>query len=170
MDSLNNLELQEVIPGYKMFIGGLEPSVQANDLLDYFGQYGEITWVELIGKKKKVNKGYAFMKFKNLCDLQNVIKSPHYILGREVDCKIANSDASALPQVEAPAVKPTEGKIYIPLIPSFLTKEDIRKHFSQYGELTEVLLMIRRKETKSFAYVGFSKKQDALNVCFNKIH
>lgn len=114
MESDKNVELQETIPGYKMFIGGLEPSVEASDLMNYFGKLGEITWIEVIGKKKKSNKGYAFMKFRYLSDLNRILKNPHFILGREVDCKLAKSDSSVLPKIGKPIARPTGGKLFIP--------------------------------------------------------
>lgn len=130
MESDKNIEFQEAIPGYKMFIGGLEPSVEAKDLQDYFSQFGEITWLEVIGKKKKSNKGYAFIKFRRLSDLKTILKSTHSILGREVDCKLAKTDSSVLPKLGKPESKPTGGKIFIPQVPKVLKKEDIRRHFS----------------------------------------
>jgi len=146
-------------PGYKMFIGGLEPQTTSAELRVYFERYGEITWLQVIGEKQKNPRGYGFLKFKEKQSLTSCLQQTHMISGREIDCRIANSDStktSQNPKDKPDMIAPPE-KVFVHNIPKDSTKQELREHFSQIGEVAEVLLIIRKNKAKAFAYVTFKE-------------
>jgi len=135
-----------------MFIGGVGPKVKSSDVKSHFEKYGEVTWVELIGEKYKNPRGYGFLKFKEEQALLKVLKESQVIKGRAVDCRIAKSDAT---EPQESGINSSSEKLFVHNIPKRTTKEELSSHFSQAGEVTEILLILRKFKSKSFAYISF---------------
>lgn len=75
-------------PVATLFVGGLSFNIEEKDLYNYFSGFGQIKKVNLLRRNDNgLSKGYAFIFFKEVEDLMEVVNSEdHYILGRKVDC------------------------------------------------------------------------------------
>lgn len=77
-------------PG-KIFVGGLPPELTDDDIKNYFGQYGNITGIDLpFDKEKSQRKNFCFISFDNENVVADLLKRPKQTInGHTVDVKKA---------------------------------------------------------------------------------
>jgi RNA recognition motif-containing protein len=77
--------------GTTIFVGGLAFNIQENDIFNYFSKYGPINKINLLRNSQTgLSKGFAFVFFVHPNSTDKVLKlSDHYILGRKIDCQLA---------------------------------------------------------------------------------
>jgi len=155
---------QERVSGHKLFLGGLDPKSSSDDLKAYFSKFGEITWLEIIGEKQNNPRGYAFIKFKEKESLVNILAQSHVLEGREIDCRFANSEQKDNGQEHNTTEDDQNRKVYIPQIPLSITKQSLKQHFQKFGEIQDVLIIIRKKSSRAFGYIVFTEKSSAQKV------
>lgn len=132
----------------KIFAGGLTQDCTQDDLKDYFTQFGELERVQLkMDPLTGRSRGFAFIVFKELESMENVVSQEHEIKGKKATIKKAD-------------IKP--GKIYVGKIPSGVTDDDIRNFFSDHGVITEFVRPIDKannNEPKNFCFITFEKER-----------
>lgn len=147
-----------------MFVGGLDPSVRQKDLFNFFQYFGNITKVKIVGESKGRSRGYGFVHFESKDVLYEVCNMTGLELnGREIDCRIANSELQNRPKEETEDPNKIK-KIFISEVPLFIKKSELYFHFSNFGVIKDVLLIVRPNKDNSFAYVKFFKHEDAKNA------
>jgi len=141
----------------KMFIGGLSWETTQEKLQDYFSKYGELTdSVVMRDGPSGRSRGFGFVTYKNPDDCDRVIEeSPHTLDGRSIDPKLAVSRAE-----QARGHTFRTKKIFVGGLSPSTTEETITKFFSQFGEVTETLLMYDKatNRPRGFAFVSFEKE------------
>lgn len=145
---------------YKIFVGGLDVNTKEEDLANYFSAYGKV--IEKLIKmdvKTKRSRGFGFVGFKFPESVDRVLQADdHYIHGRKIDCKRAMTKEAAFSLNQS--LKGQCRKIFVSNIPRDFSKQDILNCFQMYGELDDVNLMFKKKET-GFCYITFSREEDA---------
>lgn len=126
-----------------LIVLGLPWKVTEQDLRTYFSTYGELTVTLIKRDNTGKSKGYGFVRFSNYEVQQIVLKKRHLIEGRWCDVKIPHSkeEANASP------------KIFVGRINETMTKDEIKSHFEQYGEVEDVYIP---SPFRSFAFVTFA--------------
>ena len=72
----------------KLFAGGLDQEATEKDITDYFGEFGEVTSVNLkMDKMTGTSRGFAFVEFKEVDTLTAVMSKDHVIMGKKVVAK-----------------------------------------------------------------------------------
>lgn len=144
-----------------MFVGGLDPSIRKAELFNFFKKFGKVVKAKIVGEAKGRSRGFGFVHFaskeirKRVCMLKGL-----EINGREIDCKVANSDLSK--PVEEEEEDPERiAKIFIKDVPLFVKKSEIQDHYSRFGRIKEVLLIVRPNKNRAFSYVKFFDHRDA---------
>lgn len=70
-------------PNNKLFVGGLPWELRGKDLLDIFGEFGEIENANVIlDRETKKSKGFGFVNFKNL---EDAVKAQEGANGGEIN-------------------------------------------------------------------------------------
>ena len=137
----------------KIFIGGLNKKTTDETLKEHFSQYGELTdTVVMKDPETQVSRGFGFVTFAtdeqvDACQLAR----PHTIDARTVETK------RAIPKSDNPNSAQTVTKLFVGGFKEELDAEDLRTYFGQYGNVTEVKV-IMDKETgkkKGFGFVDF---------------
>ena len=74
-----------------MFIGGLSLQTQKDDLMDYFGRWGEIVdAVVILDGDTKRSRGFGFVTYADPADVDKCLSErPHTVNGKEVEAKRA---------------------------------------------------------------------------------
>eukprot|EP00277_Geminigera_cryophila_P036543 CAMPEP_0173106690 /NCGR_PEP_ID=MMETSP1102-20130122/41229_1 /TAXON_ID=49646 /ORGANISM="Geminigera sp., Strain Caron Lab Isolate" /LENGTH=123 /DNA_ID=CAMNT_0014003931 /DNA_START=13 /DNA_END=380 /DNA_ORIENTATION=- len=74
----------------KIFLGGLGPEVNEDDLISYFSQYGSLADVVVMRDKVTRNgRGFGFVTFQDRNAAERVVTERHDIKGKQVEAKIA---------------------------------------------------------------------------------
>lgn len=147
-----------------MFVAGLDPCLTQSQLISFFKKFGKIVKAKIIGEAKGRSRGFGFVHFASkrvrarVCSLQNL-----EIGGREIDCKVANSDREdPLVQEEDDPVRIK--KVFIKEVPLSIKKSQIEEHYSKFGEIQETLLIVRPVKNTAFCYVRYFDHKDALRA------
>eukprot|EP01132_Coremiostelium_polycephalum_P006112 gene6112-7617_t len=75
----------------KLFIGGLPKNITPDEFKNYFLKYGEISESNLLMEKNGTVKGFGFICFNDESLNPQVLAESHFILGKKVDVRIAES-------------------------------------------------------------------------------
>ena len=93
-NEINAQALRTMKQSHKIFIGGLPPEATKFSLSNFFKRYGEIEYsIVMTHKVTYKSRGFGFVLFKNKISVDNALGDTwnHYILGKWVECKKANS-------------------------------------------------------------------------------
>jgi len=138
----------------KLFIGGLDYRTTDETLKAHFEQYGDIVDVIVMkDPQTKRSRGFGFVAFSKSYMVDDAQKArPHNIDGREVDTKRA-VPRDQIGKVETNNCK----KLFVGGIKD-LSEDELREHFSLYGDISNIILPMDRETQKKrgFAFVEFA--------------
>ncbi|XP_072173764.1 heterogeneous nuclear ribonucleoprotein A1-like 2 isoform X1 [Diadema setosum] len=153
----------------KMFLGGLSFDTNEDSIRDYFKSYGEIVdCCVVVDKDTKKPRGFGFVTFSNSESVEKVMRAkkeaPHALDGRDIDVKRALSKEDAGP-------KEPVTKAFVGGLAPETTEEDLREHFSKFGNVIEVTIPKRSNEDKKrgFGFVSF-EDSDSVDCIIIKGH
>jgi len=147
---------------FKIFVGGISWTTTDDGLKYYFGKFGKVESVNLM--KDRITgqpRGFAFVQFQDKTVIDVVLEvETHTIDGRNVDVK------RAVPRDQAPSRgtnsnRPVEAlKIFVGGLAPSVTEEEFKKYFSNFGTVTDAVVMIDRKTSRSrgFGFITFEMK------------
>ncbi|CAM9525368.1 unnamed protein product, partial [Heterosigma akashiwo] len=147
----------------KIFVGGISWATTEDGLKFYFDKFGKVEQVNLMKDRHTGQpRGFAFVKFEDKSVIDSVLQAEaHSIDGRNVDVK------RAVPRDQAPArgansSKPVEAlKIFVGGLAPTVNEADFKEYFSKFGEVTDAVVMIDRKTSRSrgFGFITFKTEQ-----------
>ena len=75
----------------KIFVGGLEPSVTENDLIEFFSKYGKVKEASvLFDNNRNASRGFGFVSFEDKELVDELVEKNNFMLkGRKIDVKRA---------------------------------------------------------------------------------
>lgn len=144
----------------KIFVGGLDVDITEEDLSKYFGQFGKVMerMIKFDSKTKK-SRGFGFITFKDPESVSFVLNvDDHKIKGKRVDCKLALSKEATTNLSQN--LKEQVRKVFVSNIPKDASKEVLTKTFESYGDIEDLNLMYKKKET-GFCYIIFKNEKSA---------
>jgi len=147
----------------KIFVGGLLPETTSQTLKSYFSKFGKVDEVRIIGEKKKKPRGYGFITFNSDKVVLEVLAKSHTIEGVNVDVNSVSDKKK--PKHNTLDVR---NKVFIPSLPNDCTKPELHDFFSSFGDISEILLVVRKNKERCFGFVKFSDHQSAENVLKRK--
>ena len=149
----------------KIFVGGFFPDVKSIEVKKYFKQFGKINEVKVVGEKANKPRGFGFVTFESILNINKFIKMKHILNGREIDVDIASRKKrqAFIPNHE-------ENKIYVGEIPQYMRKTSLSKYFKQFGEISQIFLGKRKHKEFAFAFIEFKNKNSLKLVLNKKFH
>lgn len=141
----------------KVFIGGLSYKTDDDALKAYFSKYGELVdHVVMKDGQTGRSRGFGFVTYSSSSMVDELMKNrPHIIDGRQVEPKRATPREDSGKQ----EVQMTVKKIFIGGLRDTITDDELKAYFSNYGNVTECLVM-RDKETNKSRGFGFITYDD----------
>uniref|UniRef100_A0A0G4G7T6 RRM domain-containing protein n=1 Tax=Chromera velia CCMP2878 TaxID=1169474 RepID=A0A0G4G7T6_9ALVE len=148
----------------KIFIGNLQVTTSEKNLTVYFSQFGALEdCVVVIDKRTGQSRGFGFIIFQQESSVENVMaKSVHRIDGVVADVR------RAVPRDEArqeppPDTIPQPEKLFVGGLGDDVTEDDLRRTFSPYGTVKEVVIMCDKltRRPRGFAFVIFTTEEAA---------
>ena len=153
----------------KMFVGGLRPSIQESELLDYFSSFGKIDKVDIIkDKSTNIPRGFAFIYFKERSSMNRALEKTHYLDGRRTDCKEALNKEDAKDYL----TKERTHKIFIGGLSQKTEEESLYEYYKHYGEIYKAYLIYDHKthQSRCFGFVEFETSDAVERVLAKKKH
>lgn len=143
----------------KIFVGGLSWDTNTKGLRDYFSTFGEVRdcCIKEDGYSKR-SRGFGFVLFSDPESVKKVLEQKTHVLdSRNIDPK------------RAKALK-KEHKLFAGGFSPDLTNEQLREHFSAFGEI-ELLERPTEKDTekpRGFCFVTYKAEEAVENACKNR--
>lgn len=148
-----SLDTSELVPDEddrKLFVGGLPQDARQEDISAHFQTFGEIDNINIkTDPATGRSRGFAFVVFKTISSLQDAVnEQEHSVKGKKVAVKKA---------------KAKEGKIYVGKLKPELSDEEIKNHFAQFGNISQVEQPFdkTKNERKNFCFITFEKEESA---------
>lgn len=150
----------------KMFIGGLSWETTHDNLLRHFSRYGEVVdCVVMKNPETGRSRGFGFITFQDPNNVDLVLQNtPHILDSRTIDPKPCNPRAG---MVRTTRRNLNGYKVFLGGLPSNLTETDLRNFFSQYGKVTEVVIMYdqEKKKSRGFGFLTFESEESVDRCC-----
>jgi len=135
----------------KIFVGGLSYETTNEDLVAYFGQWGEVKQAQVkFDQLTGRSRGFAFVEFANASSVSEVLKQrEREIKGKKVEVKPAKSRENK--------------KIFVGGLPADFAEEELRAHFEKFGKVDDVEWPLDRARgvRRNFAFVVFEEEAGA---------
>jgi RNA recognition motif-containing protein len=153
----------------KLFVGGLSPQSSRDSVKTFYEQFGPVSDVTLmIDPTTKKSRGFGFVTFETEGSVDTAQAArPHTIDGKQVDCK------RAIPKDDPnPESRFASKKIFVGGMKREITQDQLQEYFSQYGTLTECLL-VKDKATglsRGFAFLTFEDTDTVDKVILHRPH
>jgi len=139
----------------KVFIGGLSWETNQDSLKSYFSKYGEVTDC-LIMKDKATgrSRGFGFVIYATREAADKCVSDDrHNVDGRSIEAK------HSVPRDEMTRGPKTK-KIFVGGLAINTSEADFRRHFEQYGPITDAQIMIDRETGRSrgFGFITYDSE------------
>lgn len=135
----------------KIFVGGIAYDVSNEDLMSYFGQYGEVAQAQVkYDRTTGRSRGFAFVEFATAEACKAALQSREQTIKNK--------------QVEVKPAKSRENKkVFVGGLPSDHPEEELRKHFEQYGKVEDIEWPFdkQRNARRNFAFIVFEEEDAA---------
>jgi len=133
---------------------GLAWKTTEEDIEEFFEPFGEVEMVELKKKPNGESKGFGFIKFVDKAVEKRVLMQRHMIANRWVELKIPES-------AEGKGRAKTSCKVFVGGVTDAHSPEDLKEHFSTFGEVTDIYMPV---PTKHYAFVTFAEARVAKSL------
>lgn len=89
-------EISRQVRHKKLFVGGIEPSVNEDELSEYFSKFGNVKLVQIIKDKTTGrSRNFGFVTLEEMESVQNALEhKPHVLKDREMEVKPAEPKRS----------------------------------------------------------------------------
>lgn len=144
----------------KIFVGGIPYDVTEADLTAHFSKFGDVTSANVkIDRMTGRSRGFAFVEFGTVEACQHALRL------REQTIKTKTVEVK-------PAKSHENKKVFIGGIPSDLTEEELKLHFSHFGKVEEIEWPTDKvtKQHRNFAFIVFEEETAADVAAENQKH
>ena len=127
-------------------------------LRDYFSSFGEVEDVW------RIRQDMMLVSFVNVESASRVLKEKHFFQGQWI---------TTLPNVKKGCWKGKSCKIKVDNVPQCMSKEELVKYFSKFGNVTDIDFIILDPDTlkrKDFCFVEFSNMSEASRAALVEQH
>lgn len=127
---------------------GLPPDCRGEDLKEYFtAACGELSMHEVktkSGRDGVRSRGFGFVRFKTVEGTKAALTGEHSIMGKTIKIKLSKKKEDPM-------------KLFVGRIPEDISKEEVKEHFEEFGDVREVYLPQPRR---GFGFVTFRHSVD----------
>ncbi|XP_070542122.1 DAZ-associated protein 1-like isoform X7 [Ptychodera flava] len=158
----------------KVFVGGLSWESSQDSLRQHFAKFGEVVdCVIMTDPVTQRSRGFGFVKFKDPTCVETVLSSgPHILDGRTIDPKACTPRSQQQKSRQTGSFTGRVKKVFIGGIPPNCNEDDINNFFSQFGKVTEFIMMYdqQQKRPRGFGFLSFENEDIVEKVCSIRYH
>lgn len=160
----------EVEISEKIWVGGLPKDATAEEIQDFFSEFGPVQLVDVKTDKGGASRGFAFVTFESIDTAKVVLdKRALEFADHWLDCKAADAPSKGSKGKQAGKFGPSEEpvplseKIFINNLPPGTTEDALCFHFCQFGTVKSTALKHDPVSGvfRGFAFVVFDSVEDA---------
>eukprot|EP00250_Pteridium_aquilinum_P011277 c19959_g1_i1 orf=517-1914(-) len=167
----------------KIFVGGISWETSEEKLKEHFSSFGSVVDTVIVKDRATgLARGFGFVAFADPAVVDSVLVEKHIIDGRVVEVKraVPRDEQQSLPRSNSGG--PVSGnssrtsKIFVGGLASTVTEEDFKNYFSQFGNITDVVVMYDpdTRRPRGFGFITFDS-EDAVEIVlqentFHEIH
>lgn len=161
--------------GCKLFIGGLPRSFPDAQFREIFAAFGPLVDCVVMRDREGTPRGFGYVTFQNSSDADKVMGQKELkIYGKVVDIKYAISKADMARQErgQLTGISPVRtSKVFVGGLAHQTTKETFRAYFSQFGHITDSVVMATKMEGRGrgFGFVTF-ESPDVAEAVLSRPH
>ncbi|CAN7102428.1 unnamed protein product [Brassica rapa subsp. narinosa] len=152
----------------KLFIGGISWETTEDRLREYFQSFGEV--LEAVIMKDRATgraRGFGFLVFADPNVAERVVLLRHVIDGKLVEAKkaVPRDDQKSNSSLQGSSPGPANSKkIFVGGLASSVTEAEFKKYFSQFGTITDVVVMYdhRTQRPRGFGFISY-ESEDAVD-------
>jgi len=157
----------------EVFIGGLVPTMSAEELKLEMGQFGQVISTRILCYKDGRPRGFGFVSFRAEHSAKEIVQRKFIQLAScTVECKLAMSKLESKQQSEMAILR----KIQVQGL-TIQTEEDLHNYFKKFGEISKIRFCATRKQSNKIltdhtqAVLTF-RNQSSVRSClsFGPIH
>jgi len=136
---------------HKLYCGNLNKETTEDSLRDIMLQFGEITDCYILGPKGN-NKGFGFVVYKSEDGVKSALESSVELDGSKIKIEksMCRSDDTEW-SWGGPKRNDGQQRLYIGNVSKSTTEDQLKEHLSQYGEISDCVIMNER----GFGFVTF---------------
>ncbi|GER52862.1 RNA-binding (RRM/RBD/RNP motifs) family protein [Striga asiatica] len=153
----------------KLFIGGISWDTSEERLREYFQTFGEIVEAVIMRDTTGRARGFGFIVFANASDAERVVREKHVIDGRTVEAKkaVPRDDHQNFNRGSA-----RTKKIFVGGLASTVTETDFKRHFDQFGAITDVVVMYdhNTQRSRGFGFITYDSEEAVDKVLLKNFH
>ncbi|KAK0421303.1 hypothetical protein QR680_015169 [Steinernema hermaphroditum] len=151
----------------RLFVGNLGTDGDFTDehLARFYGKFGPLTECRIsIDRRTGKSRGFGFVTFKYEHSADKALETlPHFIIDRRVSVSRMKSEST----VVEPLIKKMQSKqLYVCHMPGSVAEEQLRAHFSQFGNVVDVDMV---RDMKTDETLGYSLISASVNAWIMKI-
>ncbi|CAF1302068.1 unnamed protein product [Rotaria magnacalcarata] len=152
----------------KIFLGGLSYHTTDETLRAFCSRFGKITDCLVMRNPEGKSRGFGFVTYEDTSSVEDFMRSrPHTIDNRQIDPK------RAMPREEQNSSEAhlTVKKLFVAGLREGINEENLRQHFSRFGNIVEVLVMKDRDgKPRGFAFVTYDDYDAVDKAVLEKPH
>ncbi|KAJ1604890.1 RRM domain-containing protein [Cryptosporidium canis] len=137
----------------KILVDGLSEQITKDQLVRHFERFGNIENCQYI---QVMN--FAIVTFSEKGVTENALRSPHVIMGREVNCRLYCDKLEDLSGESSQGTMFRTEKIFVGNLPTTCSQDILRKYFEQFGQISDCVMMCDKKSGigRGFGFVTFT--------------
>lgn len=155
----------------KIFVGGLPKNCSQEQLLAWASQFGQCSECEVkIDPMTGQPRGFGFVNFSDPAAAQKVVanRDNNMMEGKWIDCKPHTPGGGKAAGGKGSLSDPGNPKLFVGALPKTATEESVRLHFSQFGNLADVMVkMTPDGMCQGFGFITFEDPASAKAVTDN---
>lgn len=142
-----------------VFVGGFPKTANTLIIQQYVEKICKHSEFMLVTDSKNRSRGYVFITFNSKEEANRFVRQEHMFEKKSLDCKISLNHESFITSSLINIREPK--KVFVDKIPKNLKKCDVEKMFGKFGEIEEIILIVKEERTINFAYVTYFSSDHA---------
>eukprot|EP00494_Astrolonche_serrata_P023336 UN23594 len=144
----------------KLFVGGIPKILDDSVFEEYFKKFGDVYDIILMRHKgEKLNRGFGFVTYKSKDTAEKVLSQSHLLGDHKVTTNYSKQSGGSNSNNSN---QQSNNRFFIGGLDkkSNLSEGDVRKYFSQFGEIQDILLRVE----KGYGFVEFVGGEDQKTI------
>ncbi|CAG9319921.1 unnamed protein product [Blepharisma stoltei] len=145
------------IDNKRVFVGNFDEKVEWKDLKRHMESAGEVTRVDIIKSNDGKSKGCAIVAYASALEAQRALQQLDNTLFNGTSIKVREDQVAR--RSRSPRKK---NQIYIKNLPYFVTWQQLKEVFNNFGEIVRVDIPIdTNKRSKGYGFITFQTDEQA---------